>query len=142
VRTRCAAATGNDTLYGDDGADLLYGDAGADTFVFEDAHGFDNDQVADFNAGAGDKLDISDILDLYDYGVDDLLDFVKIEDSGSDSLAKIDADGGGDSFVTVATLLGVRPDRRGCAGDFRRSRAPLTVRGGYRTTRRSTSLRR
>lgn len=34
----------------------------------------------DFSTGQGDKLDLTDTLDLYDDGVDSLLDFVKIED--------------------------------------------------------------
>lgn len=101
--------SGADTLYGGDGADTLYGNGGADTFVFEAATAFNNvDTVSGFSTGDTDKIDIADILDgVYDYGVDSILDFVKIEDSGSDSVLKIDADGGGDSFVTIATLLGI-----------------------------------
>ncbi|ODS56469.1 MAG: hypothetical protein ABS36_08795 [Acidobacteria bacterium SCN 69-37] len=100
---------GADSLFGGDGADTLYGNGGADTFVFEAATAFNNvDTISDFSTGDTDKIDIADILDgVYDYGVDSLLDFVKIEDSGSDSVLKIDADGGGDSFVTIATLLGI-----------------------------------
>ena len=62
----------------------------------------------DFDDGDGDKLDIADILDgVYEYGVDTLTDFVRIQDSGSDSAVQIDADGGANSFTTIATILGI-----------------------------------
>jgi Ca2+-binding RTX toxin-like protein len=48
---------GNDLLSGDLGADILYGDAGADRFVLRAGSG--TDWVADFNAGFGDRIQLS-----------------------------------------------------------------------------------
>jgi Ca2+-binding RTX toxin-like protein len=98
----------NDILYGGDGEDTLYGGAGEDIFVLEDVTAFnDVEQVMDFNS-SDDTLDIADILDgYYTYGVDTLTDFLQITDSGSDSIVSIDQNGGGNSFVQVATLYGI-----------------------------------
>jgi Ca2+-binding RTX toxin-like protein len=100
---------GNDILHGEDGLDQLYGNAGADTFVFESASAFNNvDQIHDFNTGESDAIDISDILSgYYAQGVDDITDFVRITDNGTNSTLAIDQDGGADNFVSVATILGV-----------------------------------
>ncbi|MEO1544763.1 MAG: hypothetical protein AAFR75_12200, partial [Pseudomonadota bacterium] len=48
---------GNDTITGGTGDDILVGGSGADTFVF-DMDG-STDTVTDFNAGAGDVLQVS-----------------------------------------------------------------------------------
>lgn len=55
-----------------------------------------------------DKIDISDIIDLnYDPLNDFITDFVQITDNGSDSVLSVDADGGANNFVQIATLYGV-----------------------------------
>ena len=97
---------GHDTLYGGDGYDTLYGGEGADLFVFEADSAFnDIDLIDDFNLAEGDAIDLTDILTgNYNPSTDDITDFVQILDSGSDSLLKVDQNGGGDSFVTIATL--------------------------------------
>lgn len=38
---------------------------------------------------------------------DAITDFVEITTSGSNSILKVDADGGADNFVQIATILGV-----------------------------------
>lgn len=99
---------GNDTLAGGDGVDSLYGGAGADTFIFDNATAFNNvDRVYDFDTAEGDRLDISDLLSGYDAANDALTDFVQITDNGTDSTLVVDADGGADSFVSIAKLYGV-----------------------------------
>jgi Ca2+-binding RTX toxin-like protein len=96
---------GNDTLYGDDGLDTLYGDGGVDTFVFEAASAFnDVDVIGDFNA-AQDIIDITDLLTAYDPMNDLLTDFVQITDDGTHSTLAVDADGGADNFMAVASIL-------------------------------------
>ncbi len=105
---------GNDTLYGYDGDDILsggdgfdqlYGHNGADTFVFEAASAYnDVDNIRDFNQSE-DVIDISDLLSAYDPMSDAITDFVQITDNGTDSTLAVDADGGADNFVAVASIL-------------------------------------
>lgn len=98
---------GDDTLYGNDGLDTLFGGDGADTFVFEAASAYnDVDVVSDFDAGA-DVIDITDLLTAYDPMTDALTDFVQITDDGTHSTLAVDADGGADNFVAVASILNV-----------------------------------
>lgn len=107
--------SGNDTLYGGDGNDILYGDAGADTlfggsgsdfFAFFDGDiGTGTDAISDFSVAEGDVLDISDLLSGYDPLTEAITDFVQIIESGTSSFIRIDANGGGDSFQTVAIVL-------------------------------------
>lgn len=104
---------GDDILYGDDGSDVLIGGLGADTmtggngadtfFIGDDAI----DTITDFATADGDALNIAGLLTGYDPLTDAITDFVEITDDGTDSTLKIDADGGADSFVTIATLSGV-----------------------------------
>ncbi len=100
---------GDDTLSGDAGTDTLTGSSGADTFVFNDAGYGSSDTIADFNTGAGDKLDLRDLLEEYDPLTDVLTDFVQITTSGSNSFVKVDLDGTGGtySWSQVASITGV-----------------------------------
>lgn len=108
--------SGNDRLYGmndDDilnggtGADLLKGGAGADIFAY--ASGDDDglvDTITDYSSAEGDKLDVSNILAGYDPLVDLIDDFVMITTDLTNSYVFIDANGGADNFVQVATISG------------------------------------
>jgi large repetitive protein len=101
---------GNDLLIGGPGNDTMTGGAGADTFKWGQgdlAGSTTGDVITDFSVGAGDKLDIADLLTGYVAGVSDPGDFVQFETSGSNTVVKVDVNGGGDSFVTLATLNGV-----------------------------------
>ncbi|MFH1159137.1 MAG: type I secretion C-terminal target domain-containing protein, partial [Pseudomonadota bacterium] len=105
-----SGGSGNDALYGKDGLDTLTGGDGADIFVFEAATAYNNiDVISDFSTGAGDAIDLSDLLTSYNPGVDTLTDWVKIEDSGSDSAVSVDRDGTGGtySWTQMATIAGV-----------------------------------
>ena len=98
---------GLDRLYGGDGFDQLWGGSGSDIFIFESASAFnDIDQIFDFNLNSRDVIDISDLLTGFTQGVSDIIDFVSITVSGSDSLINVDANGltGGASFTTVAQI--------------------------------------
>jgi len=103
--------TGNDILYGEDGLDTMFGGTGLDTFVFEAATAYNNiDVIHDFNVLTDDDvLDLRDLLSGYNPGSHVLTDFVKIEDSGSDSIVSIDRDGTGSAYGwnQVATLKGI-----------------------------------
>ena len=93
----------SDTLIGGAGDDTLYGGGGTDIFVFDSFMGIDT--VGDFNTSQGDKIDIADLLSGYDPLSDAISDFVQITDDGTNSTIAVDADGGADNYVTVATLL-------------------------------------
>lgn len=93
--------TGNDTLDGGAGADTLTGGTGADIFVLAASDGA-SDTVTDFNRIQGDKLDIKDLLT--GFVPSDITQFVRIDTVGTNSVLFVDADGGADGFVQVATL--------------------------------------
>ncbi len=96
---------GNDTLFGDDGADKLYGGLGADTFMFLKETAFKNvDTIFDFKLAENDKLNIKGLLQGYDPLTKAISDFVQITTSGANSIVKVDADGGANGFVQIATL--------------------------------------
>lgn len=99
---------GNDTLYGDDGLDNLYGGTGADAFMFLKETAFKNiDVINDFSKTQNDKINIKDLLQGYDPLTKAITDFVQITTSGSNSILKVDADGGANGFVQIATIKGV-----------------------------------
>ncbi len=97
-----------DLLVGGRGADSLEGGTGADTFKFTVVEAGVFDTVKDFKITQGDKLDISDILDGYDPLTSAITDFVRIDQSGKNSILSIDKDGAanGSTFVQVALLVG------------------------------------
>lgn len=98
---------GDDIIDGGGGFDKLYGDAGADTFKFSSETAFTKAvRIMDFSLADGDKLDISDILTNYDDNIT-ITNWLRITDSGNDSIVEVDANGGGDNFVKIATLYGI-----------------------------------
>lgn len=97
---------GNDVLIASDGADTLYGGSGSDVFLFDLINTL-SDTIADFSLGQNDKIDISNILQGYDPLTDAIEDWVQITTSGSNSLLKVDVDGGANNFVQIATISGV-----------------------------------
>lgn len=111
-------SSGNDVILGDDGNDLiigglgddiLTGGTGIDTFLFTATPGAKGgiDTITDFTNGpGGDVLDVSDILHGYT-GV--VTDFVRVTQSGGDTIVEVDVNGaqGGVNFVQIATLTGV-----------------------------------
>ncbi len=101
---RLYGGTGDDTLVGDGSRDLLYGQSGADTFSVRGG-GFTYDRFADFNLTDGDSINLTDILTGYTDGVDDLNDFVIVEDRGSHHRLYVDQDGGADSWTMVAQIF-------------------------------------
>lgn len=105
IGTRAANAVGNELnnvitgnaaankLLGGDGSDTLDGGLGADTFIFDSTVGVD--KVVHFSLTEGDKIDISDLLSGYDPAQHALSDFVRITESGGNSVLRIDVDGRG-----------------------------------------------
>ncbi|MCZ7641493.1 MAG: type I secretion C-terminal target domain-containing protein [Pseudorhodoplanes sp.] len=100
----------NDVLQGNGGTDNLYGESGADTFMFKAATALSaSDNIQDFSTGAGDKIDISDVISGYDPLSHAITDWVQITTSGSNSLLKVDTDGAanGANWQQIATIIGV-----------------------------------
>jgi Ca2+-binding RTX toxin-like protein len=99
---------GGDYIWGGLGADLLNGGEGRDRFAYlSTTEG--GDVISGFTAGAyGDAIDLSALAirngwtgDLFTGG------YVALVQSGADTLVQVDADGGGNDFVTLATLRDV-----------------------------------
>jgi Ca2+-binding RTX toxin-like protein len=97
---RLSGDAGDDILSGGEGRDWLSGGAGSN--IFEFAHGFGNDRIADFHAtprGGQDFLDISA------FGIrgEDFASRVKIFDAGANTRVVIDAE-----FDQTILLIGIR----------------------------------
>ncbi|HYD16978.1 MAG TPA: type I secretion C-terminal target domain-containing protein, partial [Patescibacteria group bacterium] len=97
----------DDYLGGGAGYNELTGGEGGDTFLL-DAAGVA--VIHDFNAAAGDSLDLSDILTTYDPLTDSLHNFVLAVSDGADTLIQVDPTGTGAAFTTIAVLEGVHLD--------------------------------
>jgi Ca2+-binding RTX toxin-like protein len=104
---------GNDRIEGGRGADVMTGGAGADAFVYKiDALAelglIAGDTINGFQHGV-DKVDLNDILSDFGIGANDAFTggFLKIDIVGSDTRILFDSNGGGDGFITLATLNNV-----------------------------------
>ena len=98
----------NDYLWGGGGADVLTGGAGGDRFAFfSTAEG--GDIVTDFETGpGGDAIDLSVIAIRNGWRGDMFVGgYVTLVQSGADTLVQVDANGGGDSYVTLAILRNI-----------------------------------
>lgn len=99
---------GNDSINGGFGKDTLTGGAGVDTFVFS-ALETSVDAITDFTRSGtqADKIDIADVLSGFDPLADNINDFVQIQiNNASKATLKVNADGIGSDWVTVATIAG------------------------------------
>lgn len=96
---------GNDILFGGDGADTIYGNQGADIFLFQ-ALADAGDTLMDFSVGEDDVINITDVLQGYDSLQDDIDAFVQLASNGGDTELRVNADGQGNDFVTLATIAG------------------------------------
>jgi Ca2+-binding RTX toxin-like protein len=103
-----AGGDGGDYIWGGLGADLLNGGAGRDRFAYLSA-GEGGDVITGFTVGAyGDAIDLS-VLAIRNGWSGDIFaaGYVALVQSGADTLVRVDANGGGDGFVTLATLRDV-----------------------------------
>jgi Ca2+-binding RTX toxin-like protein len=99
---------GNDTIQGGLGADYIDGGSGQDVFVYADALEFgDEIDGVDTAQGTSDKFDFSQIFNgaLADAQQAIAGGYLQWLQAGADTLVQIDANGGGDGFVTAATLI-------------------------------------
>jgi len=99
---------GDDILIGGTGLDVMYGDAGSDTFGFLQIDG-QIDQIRDFTLGgvSGDIINITDILDGFDFGIDDIRDFVIVNVvNNARTDIRINADGLNNDSEVLAIVRG------------------------------------
>ena len=105
---------GNDHVYGTTGDDIMTGGGGNDVFVFNsmaDAHDHVTDfTIGDASAGAGDALDVDDILPVEGATLaSQLSGYVTLDTTtvpGS-TIVMVDADGGDDGYQALVTLDGI-----------------------------------
>ncbi len=88
---------GDDILNGGEGQDTLYGGEGNDIFAFDTIVG-GMDTIRDFDT-AHDKIDVSDLLHLFDPLVDSISDFLGFTQQSDDTVISIDQDGSGNLFT-------------------------------------------
>ena len=96
---------GNDVLIGGEGLDWFKGGTGADTFTISAPaeNGTQRDYISDYNRAEGDKLDISDILDMGPS--DDITDFLKINALGNNQYdLRVNVDGLNNDFQSYAVV--------------------------------------
>ena len=102
------SGNGNDYIWGGAGADQLNGSGGNDRFAYlSTAEG--GDIITGFTTGTyGDAIDLS-VIAIQNRWIGDIFTggYVSLVQSGSDTLVKVDANGGGNGYVTVATLLDI-----------------------------------
>ncbi|MCB9988057.1 MAG: cadherin-like domain-containing protein [Rhodospirillales bacterium] len=99
------ASSGDDILYGGNGLDNLYGGIGMNLFLFMDI-GEAGDTIYEFETGmGGDVLNLTDVLEGFDPGLDNVNDFLRLVDQGGDMALQVDVDGQGGDFVTLATFV-------------------------------------
>ncbi|ATE64608.1 hypothetical protein COO09_18595 [Rhizorhabdus dicambivorans] len=99
---------GSDYIWGGVGADLLNGGSGRDRFAYLSVEE-GGDTVVGFTAGAyGDAIDLS-VIAIRNGWTGDIFagGYVALVQSGADTLVRVDADGGANGFVTLATLRDV-----------------------------------
>jgi Ca2+-binding RTX toxin-like protein len=111
-----SGGAGNDAIEGGFGADTLDGGAGNDLFLYriEDPTNpseldfLGGDLITGFEVGK-DKIDLYDLFSDFDIDAEDAIGdgYLRFQVSGGDTLLQFDKDGGGDGFVTLATLQNV-----------------------------------
>jgi Ca2+-binding RTX toxin-like protein len=94
---------GDDLLVGGLGNDRLTGGGGSDTFSYSGPNE-GVDRITDL--GAGDVIDITQVLSGFQAGVSDPAGFVSVADSGADAMLRIDPDGGANNFSDLAVISG------------------------------------
>ena len=96
---------GDDILWGGLGNDTLTGGTGEDTFRFAETGSANADMIADFVAGE-DTIDLSDLLNSALIDSSNVGNYVRIDNTGTDSLLQVNIAGSGNNWVDVATLAG------------------------------------
>lgn len=105
-----SGGAGNDILAGGEGSDILTGGAGIDQFVFASLSGADT--ITDFRVSGAqqDQLVLSASM-FENFTGDDAFDligsgYLRAVSAGGTTQIQVDLDGGGDGFVTLASVNG------------------------------------
>jgi Ca2+-binding RTX toxin-like protein len=107
-RDTLTAGSGDDVLIGGPGGDVLTGADGADLFVFL-AIGDRGDRITDFDAAAGDRVDLcrmmpvaagSDWASLSEGG------YARLTEGTAGAVLWVDTNGGGDRWTSLVTFSG------------------------------------
>ncbi|MBN8975873.1 MAG: VCBS domain-containing protein [Rhizobiales bacterium] len=121
--------SGNDTLIGGVGNDRLTGGAGADTFVFAESGTPNVDTILDYNAGEGDKLDLTALLHAVGVGTNasaaTVDSHIQLANDGAN--VKLQVDVGGGSWSDVAVLQGYHTGGNDVLVQFENQAHHLTV---------------
>ena len=103
---KISGGAGSDLITGDTGNDTLTGGKGADMFICTSTSE-GTDKITDFNAKE-DVIDLRSIFKQSAYAAgtsyQQFKQFIKLESSGSSTAVKVDVDGKGKSFNTLAVL--------------------------------------
>ena len=106
-----AGGAGDDFLLGGAGADVLAGGGGLDQFAFATA-GEGIDTITDFKLSGASRDTIVLSASMFEgFAGDDAFDlvgggFLRAQSGGGQTQLQVDVDGGGNSFVTLATING------------------------------------
>ena len=91
----------------------MNGGAGSDLFLYRldnnaDLGSLGGDSIIGFETGK-DRIDLTDLFQDFGIRTDDAIGdgFLSLEVVGGDTVLRFDSNGGGDGFVTLATLQGV-----------------------------------
>jgi Ca2+-binding RTX toxin-like protein len=100
----------DDLLTGGLGSDTLNGGSGSDRFIYKTIRDRGNlasgDKINNFSTSS-DKLDLTGLMPTLRGYSGDVTGYLQFTQSGSNVLVQIDSDGGGNSFVNLATLTNV-----------------------------------
>ena len=101
---------GDDLLMGNRGQDILTGGSGADTFAYNNL-GDKRDKITDFEVGK-DIIDLSKIVTGEGYGSSTPFDYIKLNQSGSDTIVKVNRNGNltKPRYTDLIVLQGVNVD--------------------------------
>jgi len=110
---KITGGAGTDVIEGGLGADTIDGGAGNDVFRYRlgdpgDLNNLGGDLITGFQHGK-DKIDLYDLFSDFDIRTEDVVGegYLQLFVFGNDTLVLFDQDGGGDTFVTLATLQDV-----------------------------------
>ncbi|MGG5809954.1 CAP domain-containing protein [Falsiroseomonas sp. CW058] len=106
---RLDGGAGDDRLVGGGSADRVTGGAGADRFVFENVATDRGDRITDFDAAAGDRVDISGLLAAGagdDWAALSASGHARLTQSAAGAVLWVDPDGGANGWLLVATFEG------------------------------------
>ena len=117
-----SAGAGNDYIWGGTGADSLTGGYGSDRFAFHSLSEA-SDVITDFYSGiGGDVLDLAALAAKYGWDRDHPIEngYLRFVQTGADVRVQVDGNGGGNDFMTLATLKNIHSSQLG-AGNLRLS---------------------